>query len=136
MIVKNIGEEFTPEELAGETSRINNGVTITVYTGDEPEIQAASVVIPPNWVGFKKSIWRNQALYFGITARAVPNMFSTVLKILSDGEAGTGDQEDLGAILNTKDGNGNYVIGFNWSDAEKQTINGYLEVCNFTIRLI
>lgn len=36
MIIKNIGESFSPLELVGETSRVNNGVTITVYEGDEP----------------------------------------------------------------------------------------------------
>lgn len=36
MIVKNIGEAFTEEELLTETSRLNNGVTITLYQGDEP----------------------------------------------------------------------------------------------------
>lgn len=36
MITKNIGYNFSKEELQGETSRMCNGVTITIYKGDEP----------------------------------------------------------------------------------------------------
>jgi hypothetical protein len=44
MIVKNIGEQFTAEQLATEIGRVNNGETITLYQiGDELPIVEVTI---------------------------------------------------------------------------------------------
>lgn len=134
MIVKQIGEEFTEQELFGETSRRTNVAegTITVFHGDEqPEEETPS----PDWINFKKAVWNNQSLYFSIAARAVPNIFATILKVISDGEDGKGDEANLQSLLSARLANGQMMIGFEWSEVEKGLINGYLQANNFAVRI-
>src|SRR5687767_3961605 len=67
MIVKNIGDNLSQQELLSlsknpETSRLNNGVTITIYQGDEPEQDPEPVVLQPDWNGLKQALWGNANL--------------------------------------------------------------------------
>lgn len=90
MITKNIGEEFTPEELTGETSRVNNGVSVTIYKGDEPivapsleELKQAKIIdVDANTEDLISQGFTFDGVLFSLSAKAQIN-WSNIVNIPS-----------------------------------------------------
>lgn len=80
----------------------------------------------PKWKELKTSMF-NSSLFQKAIVQANPNAYSTLLKVLSDGEAGDGNEQNLLLMIN--------MLGMTFSAEEKAELNGYFETNNFTIRL-
>lgn len=80
----------------------------------------------PKWKELKTLMF-NSPLFQRAIAQANPNAYSTLLKVISDGEAGDGSEQNLLMMIN--------MLGMTFSAAEKAELNGYFETNNFTIRL-
>jgi hypothetical protein len=80
----------------------------------------------PKWKELKMSLFASP-LFQRAIVQANPNAYSTLLKVLSDGENGDGNEANLLLMIN--------MLGMTFSAQEKAELNGYFEANNFTIRL-
>jgi hypothetical protein len=80
----------------------------------------------PKWKELKMALF-GSPLFQRAIVQANPNAYSTLLKVLSDGENGDGNEGNLHMMIN--------MLGMTFSQAEKAELNGYFEINNFTIRL-
>lgn len=80
----------------------------------------------PKWKELKLALF-SSPLYLRAITEANPNAYSTLLKLMTDGENGDASEQTFLVILN--------MLGMTFSDLEKAELNGYFEANNFTIRL-
>lgn len=96
----------------------NGNVTVVEESQDLP--------LSPNWKGLSQSLFYS-AIFQKAKALANPNAYSTLLKVLTDGE-------------NTYASENAFLICFNWLDvnftqSEKTELNTILANNNFTITI-
>lgn len=82
--------------------------------------------MPLNWKGLRIALF-NSPLFNRAITEANPNLYSTLLKIITDGETDEADENIFLTILN--------MLGMTFSIAEKAELNKYFTDNNFTIRL-
>jgi len=80
-----------------------------------------------NWKGLRLNLY-NSPLFIRAITEANPNAYSTLLKVITDGEIDNAFEETFLAIFN--------MLGMTFSAEEKTELNGYLEANNFTIRIL
>ena len=78
-----------------------------------------------NWLTFKETLFKS-ALFFRALTEANPNAYSTLLKIIQDGENNVGIENNFEYVFN--------LLGFTLTEEETIYLNSTLESNNFTIR--
>jgi hypothetical protein len=99
---------------------------VKVYD-DNNELVDTYMTYERNWRGLTESLYGSQLFYKAMTS-ANPNAYSTILKVLSDGENGNSTQNTFLSVFN--------MLGVNWSEEEKTQLNTVLSDNLFTIQIL
>ena len=90
-----------------------------VYEEDVPDVP-----LTPNWKEFKETLF-NSPVYYKTLSLGNPNVYSTLLKLITDGENGYAKQENFVNLFN--------MLGIEWTSEERAEINTALSNNHFTI---
>ena len=101
---------------------IENGDFVMELISSE---EVPDVIHPPNWLTFKETLFKS-ALFFRALTEANPNAYSTLLKIIQDGENNVGNENNFQYVFN--------LLGLKLTEEETIYLNSTLESNNFTIR--
>jgi hypothetical protein len=141
MIVKNI-VNGVPDPLTEaekvflrhtETSRVNDGSTITYYQGDEPPRPVEPFVPEIKWRDMLNDLLTPGGAIITrmrATAKSSLNMsveYSTVMIVIQNGANGFPDEATLQTLLR---------MNWGFTAGEKTTINNYLSKNSFSISVI
>lgn len=116
--------ELTEDELNCTSKKITATHCIFYY-GDEPPIKEPQIH-PLNWKGLRINLFYSP-LFLKALTEANTNAYSTLLKVITDGEISEASENTFLYIFN--------MLGMTFSTAEKAELNGYLQANNFTIRI-
>lgn len=126
MITREYGNELSTLEMndLGITSMMNNGVHMIYFQGDEPPREPPVIAPVLNWKGLSQGLFYSP-LYPKTLIEASPNAFSTLLKVLTDGENGYASENAFLMVFN--------LLNVEYTQQEKDQINEILSTNNFTI---
>ena len=102
---------------------IENGdfVMELVYEEEVPD-----PILPPNWKNFKEELFKSQ-VFFKALQLGSPNVYTTLLKVITDGETNYAKEENFILLFN--------MLGIEWTQEEKDFINQTLSSNNFTVQV-
>jgi hypothetical protein len=90
------------------------------------EEEVADEIPPPNWKQFKEDLFKTQVFYKAM-AMGNPNVYATLLKLITDGEVGYAKEENFVMLFN--------MLGIEWTIEERAIINQALVNNFFTIQV-
>ena len=119
----------------------NNKYNVNYYNNNELELvefhstdgvngyikQGYSKKDAPDWLNMKETLFKSQLFYKAISD-ATPNVYSTLLKVIQDGEDGVGKEQNFLDIFN--------LLNITWTPAELEYLDAVLQVNKFSIRLV
>lgn len=81
-----------------------------------------------DWKNLSQDFFYNSTIMTKILSSANPNGYSTMLKVLTDGENNYASEAAFLQVFG--------MLGISWTQAEKDIINGILTDNNFTIQIL
>ena len=126
----NGGVILERELKANELNFTSKKITAThciFYYGDEPVPEPIVEIIPLNWKGLRINLFHSP-LFLRALTEANQNVYSTLLKVITDGEISEASENTFLYIFN--------MLEMTFSSVEKEELNGYLTANNFTIRIV
>lgn len=118
--------ELTAEEKLTVTSRASIGDDYVYYQGDEPQVELVPYVEPPNYYGLEQSLY-NSSLFtkYLMDYNSKGLLFTTTIQ---NGKRGENVNEQTLLL-------GFQAMQIDFTQGEKDIINGILTANNFTIQL-
>ncbi len=77
-----------------------------------------------NWKAFKENLF-NTPIFLKLISEANPNAYTTLIKIIQDGEDGKGKEDNFTFMFK--------LLNVNWNDSEIKLINEALNINGFSI---